>query len=60
MESECKSKVKEFVFEVKFILDDKHPLYEERDRVIRAELGILMMEAFEKDPMIGYEIEVIK
>lgn len=60
MESECKSKVKEFSFEIKFTLDREHPLYEESDRVIRAELGMFMMEGFEKDPMIGYEIEVIK
>lgn len=60
MESECKSKVKEFAFEVKFTLDDKHPLYCEHDRMIRAELGMLMMNGFEKDPMLGYEIEVIR
>jgi hypothetical protein len=51
---------KVFKFLMTFNIDEDHPLYEETDREIRAELGIFMMDCMSKDPSLGYEFEVFE
>ncbi len=51
---------KVFTFKVTFVVDSEHPLYDEEERVAKAELAILMMEVLDKDPMLGFDIEAIK
>jgi len=52
--------IKEFHFNVMFTMDEDHPLYDLPDRVIIAELAILLMGVTSEDPMLGYECEVMK
>lgn len=51
---------KEFHFKLMFTVDEDHPLYDLSDREIIAELTILLMDVNSKDPMLGYECEVMK
>jgi hypothetical protein len=66
MEIKCKSEVKKmskefrkFSFRVDVVVTPDHPLYEEPARVIKGELGLLIMNGMSADPMIGYTCEVI-
>jgi hypothetical protein len=43
-----------------FTVDEDHPLYELPDREIVAELTILLMDVLSRDPMLGYDCEVMK
>jgi len=47
---------KEFNFQVKITVDPDHPLYDDPDRIIKAELAILIMNGMSEDPMLGYEV----
>jgi len=50
---------REFSFRVDVVVTPDHPLYEEPARVIKGELGLLIMNGMSADPMIGYTCEVI-
>lgn len=52
--------MKTFKFLMTFNIDTDHPLYDENDRIIRAELGMFMMDCMSRDPTLGYEFEVFE
>ncbi len=51
---------KEFHFKLMFTVDEDHPLHDLPDRVIIAEIALLLMDVASKDPMLGYECEVMR
>jgi len=51
---------KVFAFKLTFVIDSEHPLYDYDERVAKSELAMLMMEVLDKDPMLGFDMEVIK
>ena len=51
---------KEFHFKLMFTVNEDHPLYGLSDREIIGELAILLMDVTSRDPMLGYECEVMR
>jgi len=51
---------REFHFKIMFTVDEDHPLYDLSDREIIGELAILLMGVTSRDPMLGYECEVMR
>lgn len=52
---------KTFNYKMTFHVNENHPLYKREDRIISAELALIIMNGLSVvDPTLGYECEVIK
>lgn len=52
--------MKTFKFLMTFNIDSDHPLHDESDHEIRADLGMFMMNCMLRDPTLGYKFEVFE